>query len=51
MKAITTWYKKQPNGDYKYNHFTYGHTSTNKKDWLHKNCQLNIDRTISRIEE
>ena len=49
MKDITTWYKKQENGDYRYNHFSYGHTIENEEGWLYRNCYLDTRPKINKI--
>ena len=51
MKPITTWYKKKPDGDYYYSHFTYGHTTTNINNMLHKNCYLDTTKNLNEVIE
>lgn len=51
MVEITTWYKKKPNGDYYYSHFTYGHTTSNTPNMLHRNCFLDNSKEINTVIE
>jgi len=51
MKPITTWYYKLQNNDYRYSHFTYGHTTTNVDNMLHKCCYLDTTKSPNKVIE